>query len=137
MTPEEITRRNVAIATYMGTITKYNPDTGLWEHCDGDDLEAACLEYHSDWRWLMSVVEKMIDEQSSDCVLSGPGYSSSIDDGFLADFFSDKRAQFQSQGKGKTLIMAVFIAVSDWIIEHGKTANGGEPQPQLEGREGE
>lgn len=107
MEEQERIRRNVAIATYMDTITKLNPETRLWEHCDGDDLADACLEYHCDWRWLMPVVEKILKESESGLhILPGGG-------GFTARFGVGQNIGWN---KEYSCIEATWMAVSEWVL---------------------
>lgn len=119
MEASEITRRNEAIAKYMGwTLLQRNDDgNGDWwmteeERSAMPDMSGVYhgeLPFNSDWRALMPVVEKMLSQSSSII-------------GSMVGLVREQSGEFTVMlqggniGKEPTMIEAVFRAVSDYCL---------------------
>jgi hypothetical protein len=101
MEQDEITRRNVAIAEYMGLKTDYSP-----EECMGFPPFPS---YDEAWGFLMPVVRKITEES-----LLGFHIFPPMDDTFTCRFGMGKN------WSGDTMIEAVWMAVSDYVLSLGK-----------------
>jgi hypothetical protein len=128
ITEEEIARRNEAIAAFMG----WQHSMGIWwSNMDEGGFPHQVLYFHNEWNDLMPVVEKILGEWKPEMIL---GKNCDCKENFPHHFHWEI---FATERQGTPLITRLWTAVSDYIVAHEKTANGGEPQPQLEGREGE
>jgi hypothetical protein len=114
MSQEEILKRNEAIAVFMGaklkvpTNTKYAP---CYQYFREDGLiyrekETQHMEYKTNWSWLMPVVEK---------IESGRNYIDIRKKEILLTVI-DRPTQLYEVGESK--IEAVFLAVSDYCLNH-------------------
>ena len=103
MEANEITRRNVAIAKYMGLScppTYDGPNSTGRGYYSPDELQ-----YHLEYSWLMPVVERICDT-TKEVFHCGPSYKG----GWFARFSLTKNSM------GDTQILATWIAVSDHCL---------------------
>ena len=98
MEQDEITRRNVAIAEYMGLKTDYSP-----EECMGFPPFPS---YDEAWGFIMPVVEKITKETTLVIHIFPPmGH-----DTFTCRFGMGKNHE------GKSMIEATWMAVSEYVL---------------------
>lgn len=105
MDQDEITRRNEAIAKYMDSECE-DQDTPVYFWFD-DHYDAHELCFNENFEWLMPVVEKVIKERMLAIHIFPPmGH-----DTFVCRFGIGKNHE------GSTMIEAVWVAVSEYILE--------------------
>jgi hypothetical protein len=112
MEESEITRRNEAIARYMG----WTLVDGWWKNHESFLFLSWQLEFHSNWSWLMPCVEEIVAQ-------AGLSYNILRDDFgdgvfYKCDFNPEHYGSYihGMRGFGKTMIEAVWMAVSDYCL---------------------
>lgn len=112
MEQDEIVRRNTAIATYMGFRDPKSPSKGYslippnkHETYRLRVYTLKGLKFHSDWSWLMPVVERIMDAGS------GPVTLWRLPNNWVVQVDGDTPDTF-----GATMKEAVWISVSDYCI---------------------
>ena len=123
MEASEITRRNVAIARYMGWEKN---EAELWNPQPVNTYSDDALRFHSDWNWLMPAVEKVIQETGAEFELR----RDDIGDGMAGHYCWFRampygRLSIDIQAAEKTMIGAVWMIVSDYCLSLEKPASDG------------
>jgi len=69
----DVKENNKMIAEFLGykNTTPTDKDFDIYENKDGKLLEAMSMQYHSDWNWLMPVVEKIRTIPGMDFMING------------------------------------------------------------------
>jgi len=113
----EILTGNKLIAEFMGmgyTPGYYNLMSPYYGFTMVNRTRTSCnadeLQFHISWDWLMPVVEKIINDQSSECQFTGEGYLPKITFSML----NDSKHSFSGESE-TNLIEATWIGVVDFI----------------------
>ena len=124
MTHEKINDSNKLIAEFMGHTdvvigTHYNEKrypsgTAVWSK---KDHETYYHDYNISWDWLMPVVEKILNDNTSCCSYGAPHYFSEQEEWrftMLDDQLNDQ------QGEGDTMIDSTYKTVVKFITWYNK-----------------
>lgn len=118
MTPEEVTRRNEAIALFMG----WELIGDYWD-MDPEDENPDCnstisrdsLDFHLHWWCMMPVLERILSNPHSGFEIDG-NQEESQRKGVFHCFLHAVSWSNTSSGDSASMIEAVWMAVSEWVL---------------------
>ena len=119
MTQEEILDYNKLCAEFLGW--EYAKDRDIWNpnmHHDYSFTYSINLKFHSDWNWIMEIIEKILKDYRTDFYLD---FDMPVSDTFTVSIGSD--GNYNSNGKSIISSKeAVINAINQFLIWY-KTNN--------------
>lgn len=112
-----IIQNNKMIASFMGIIER----SGHWYYEDAPQFNTSmvykedALNYHSSWDWLMPVIQKILTDMQSSCILEHPGYCNYPSGNKNWGFSMCDDCTTSQSGHNEVLITAAYDAVVAYI----------------------
>ena len=111
MTQEEINNYNRRCAEFLGYMntTPTDKDFNIYQNKDGKMLESMSMKFHSDWNWIMEVVE----------AIEKKGYEIDIFSNCV-EICDTPDENYITEAVGKTKKEAVVQAINQFLIWYNK-----------------
>ena len=109
MTEVKIMEGNLQIALFLKRNKAFDPRDNIYH-------------YYNEWQWLMPVVEKIINDNSSACDFSGLGFYSNYygEQTYNFSMLTDDKRQVDGSSK-ISLIEACWLAVVEYCTHYNET----------------